>query len=737
MNKTFTRSFLLLAVCLFALPSAAQLSTNPDKFLGNITTGNSEMDHDGFKFSDYWNQVTPENATKWGSVEGTRGVYNWGGADNAANYAKSHNFPFKFHTFIWGSQYPSWIKDLSLAERYESIVKWMDAAKEHYPYLQVMDVANECIDGHQDDTHYIKDALGGGGKTGYDWLIKAFDMASERWPDAILVYNDYNVLRWDKNNFINLLLALRNAGAPIDAYGCQAHHFTLNDISKSELESNMNSIQTSVKMPMYITEYDINFADDAKQEAKYKEQIPLFWEADYCAGVTLWGWFVGATWAENTGLIRNRQERAALKWLREYMQTDAAKNAKSPYPGMKKEASIYIRPAALKVAIDDVLPIKVRAKMATKTIEKVDLYADDELIATMTSEPYIAEYTASSTGTKTLKAVVTTTDGTTYERLSSIKVSRGTKRSTYSETIPEIPGTINVTEYDNGLSGVVYNEASRTLTSTKNNQWMEYTVDVKEEGLYTMEAEVASTKTGGMFHLAEYGLDNLTFFTDITEVPQTGSTSEYQILRCPLKEKLTAGRHVLTLMVDKGGFYIKNMTFKRLPTSNMPGVVEAENFFQSSGVTVIEANGGFVVSNTKKNDWMEYLVNVTQAGKYSYEATVSSAVSGSAFKMTLIESDGNEKTLSTVNVAKSDTYQVKTGNIRNAIKEGEQKLRITITGAGCNIDNIKFTCTTPSGITELTNDDTDSGVSYNLSGQKVGTGYKGIVIRNGRKVFVK
>ena len=737
MNKTFTRSFLLLAVCLFALPSAAQLSTNPDKFLGNITTGNSEMDHDGFKFSDYWNQVTPENATKWGSVEGTRGVYNWGGADNAANYAKSHNFPFKFHTFIWGSQYPSWIKDLSLAERYESIVKWMDAAKEHYPYLQVMDVANECIDGHQDDTHYIKDALGGGGKTGYDWLIKAFDMASERWPDAILVYNDYNVLRWDKNNFINLLLALRNAGAPIDAYGCQAHHFTLNDISKSELESNMNSIQTSVKMPMYITEYDINFADDAKQEAKYKEQIPLFWEEDYCAGVTLWGWFVGATWAENTGLIRNRQERAALKWLREYMQTDAAKNAKSPYPGMKKEASIYIRPAALKVAIDDVLPIKVRAKMATKTIEKVDLYADDELIATMTSEPYIAEYTASSTGTKTLKAVVTTTDGTTYERLSSIKVSRGTKRSTYSETIPEIPGTINVTEYDNGLSGVVYNEASRTLTSTKNNQWMEYTVDVKEEGLYTMEAEVASTKTGGMFHLPEYGLDNLTFFTDITEVPQTGSTSEYQILRCPLKEKLTAGRHVLTLMVDKGGFYIKNMTFKRLPTSNMPGVVEAENFFQSSGVTVIEANGGFVVSNTKKNDWMEYLVNVTQAGKYSYEATVSSAVSGSAFKMTLIESDGNEKTLSTVNVAKSDTYQVKTGNIRNAIKEGEQKLRITITGAGCNIDNIKFTCTTPSGITELTNDDTDSGVSYNLSGQKVGTGYKGIVIRNGRKVFVK
>ena len=60
-------------MCMFSMGAGAQLSTNPDKFLGNITTGwNSDMDTDGFVFSDYWNQVTPENATKWGSVEGPR-----------------------------------------------------------------------------------------------------------------------------------------------------------------------------------------------------------------------------------------------------------------------------------------------------------------------------------------------------------------------------------------------------------------------------------------------------------------------------------------------------------------------------------------------------------------------------------------------------------------------------------------------------------------------------------------
>lgn len=732
---------LLLAAAMLPTATFAQLSSNPDKFLGNITTGNSEMDHDGFIFSDYWNQVTPENATKWQSVEGTRGVYNWGGADNAANYAKKHNFPFKFHTFIWGSQYPGWIKDLSLAERYDAIVKWMDAAKEHYPYLQVMDVANECIQGHQDDTSLFKDALGGGGKTGYDWLIKAFEMASERWPDAILVYNDFNVLRWDKDKFIDLLRALRDAGAPIDAYGCQAHHFTLNDISKSELQSNMNSIQTSVKMPMYITEYDISFADDAQQKTKYQEQIPLFWEADYCAGVTLWGWFLGATWAENTGLIRNRQERAALQWLREYMQKDVAKNAKSPYPGMKKEASIYIRPAALRVAVDDVLPIKVRARMATKTIEKINLYANDELIATMTSEPYMAEYSASSTGTKTLKAVVTTTDGSTYERYSRVTVSRGDKRKPYNDVVPELPGTIKIEEYDEGMSGVSYfnfntSRNTTTTTATKDGQWMEYTVDVAQDGLYSLAVEVASTKTGGMFHLSEYGFDNLTFYTNITPVPNTGGATEYLTLHCPMTQPLTAGRHVFCLNVDKGNFYIKNMTFNLIPVFAMPGTVSVKDMVRCEGVEVKTTSEGDVLS-MDNSDWAEYLVDVSLSNnKYSYEMTASS-MEGASVSMTLIDSDGNEKSLGTVNIPNTgslNTYEVKTGKIRNKLDEGKQTLRVTLKSGSCNIASLNITNSEATGIDELSDDDTvATGETYNLSGQKVGAGYKGIVIRNGKK----
>ena len=419
MQKVIKTIILLAAVMLPAV-SFAQLSSNPDKFLGNITTDwPGSMDYNGFKYSDYWNQVTPENGTKWGTVQGSgKNSYYWTGADNAFNYAKNHNFPFKFHCLVWGSQYPNWVKNLSAEERYQAIVNWMDAAKKKYPNLEIIDVVNEAMNGHQNDTYLMSEALGGAGETGYDWLIKAFELAHERWPNAILIYNDYNVLQWGVEEFIGLVGTLRDAGAPIDAYGCQAHSFTLNDCPKSTLQNSLNRIQSALKMPMYITEYDINFSDDDKQETKFKEQIPLFWEADYCAGVTLWGWFVGHTWEENTGLIKGKTERKALKWLREYMQTDAAKNAKSPYPGMKKEASVYIKPSALHGKVGQPLDIEVRASMRSKTIDHIDLYCNDNLVETMTEAPYIVNYTPTDHGRNELKAVVTTTDGATYERYS-------------------------------------------------------------------------------------------------------------------------------------------------------------------------------------------------------------------------------------------------------------------------------------------------------------------------------
>lgn len=875
MRKKSTLLF-LLAICFFGGKANAQLSTNPDKFLGNITTRyNVDAGGGVDPYYKLWNQITCENESKWGSVEGTRNSYNWG-CDRAFNYAKQHNFTYKFHALLWGAQYPGWFESLSIKDRYTAIVKWFDAVKNKYPDLPLIDVVNEAVwsndnSPHQPGNPMMRESLGGKGKTGYDWLIKAFEMAYERWPNAILIYNDYNSIQWQIDQYIDLVTNLRDAGAPIDAYGLQCHELT--DISLSTCKSALDKLDNALKMPMYSTEFDIGTSDDQKQLTQYRNLIPLFWERDYCAGVTLWGYIYGATWTTdgNSGIFRDGKARPAMTWLREYMATDVAKNAKSPFPGMKKEASVYVKPRDMKVVRGDILPIMVRASLATKTIQKVDLYLGSQLIATMTEAPYYTEYNVPSnatTGWKTLKAVVTATDGSTYERLSRFNVLSATaKREPYNETIPELPGKIVVGEYDKGASGVSYYRASRNATTaTQTDGWMEYTVDVKEDGLYSIEAEVASNVSGGTFHLAEYGFDNLTYYTDMVEVPQTGSNSNFQTLRCLMSKPLTAGRHTLCLNVDKGGFCIKNLNFRRyeqnksiavsvssmspatisvgdsttirvtascststidsvrvyandlligtlteapysiqfIPTVKgnytitaiatdadgkenvsakrtlkvngkrtpytskfitIPGVIQAENFDRggegltfhdsdsnregdknyrsdSEGVDFVVGNGGTAIGYTAANEWLEYSINVTEAGQYSYDATVSSGTTGSGFSIGLVNNN-SVITLARVSVPQTgsnnwDTYKVVSGNLSRNLEEGEQILRITITGAQCNIDKIELKCTVSAGIESVTTAQRmNSNEMYNLAGQKVGANYKGIVIKNGRKILIK
>ena len=258
MNKK--NSILTTIALLCALNGNAQLSTNKDKFLGNITTSGS-VDFGNENFYTLWNQITCENESKWASIEGNNNNFNWGGADRAYNYAKNHNFPFKFHALIWGAQYPSWLEAQTPEQRYKEIVQWMDAVKAHYPNLELIDVVNEAITGHQPGTPYFIEALGGTGDTGYDWLIKAFELAYERWPNAILIYNDFNTFQWNTDQYIDLVKTLRNAGAPIDAYGCQSHDLT--DCSLSTFKNSMTKLQNALKMPMYSTEYDIGTDNDS------------------------------------------------------------------------------------------------------------------------------------------------------------------------------------------------------------------------------------------------------------------------------------------------------------------------------------------------------------------------------------------------------------------------------------------------------------------------------------------
>ena len=318
------------------------LADGAAKFVGNITT-RTQVRSD---FTQLWNQITAENECKWASIEGTRGKFNWGGCDAAFNWAKNNGGHFKFHALVWGSQYPNWLNGLSADETRKAITAWMDAVKNHYPDLEMIDVVNEAIKsggkyhsnyGPQGNNNII--AALGGDNGNYEFVQTAFKMARERWPDAILIYNDYNTVQWQKNEGIDLIQKLVKAGAPVDAYGLQAHDMMSQGggqggtggggscLSLSTLKSTIEEIWNKTQIPLFISEYDIFTNDDNVQKKCYSEQISYFMENEHIAGITIWGYIYGATWNDGTsGIIKDNKDRPAMTWLKEYLASNKGVN---------------------------------------------------------------------------------------------------------------------------------------------------------------------------------------------------------------------------------------------------------------------------------------------------------------------------------------------------------------------------------------------------------------------------
>ena len=277
----------------------------PAFFVGNITT-NGQVRSD---FLQYWDQITPENEGKWGQVEPTRDVYNWSGLDRAYNFAIQNNIPFKQHTFIWGAQAPGWINSLSASEQAAEIEEWIRDYCARYPRTAIIDVVNEAIPGHQ-PAAFARNAFGN------NWIIRSFQLARQYCPNAILVLNDYNVLSWDTDAFIQLATPVVAAGV-VDALGAQSHG--LESWSLSDIQSRLNRV-AALGLPIYITEYDVARTNDQEQLNILRTQFPMFHDHPSVAGITMWGYVVGSTWVNGSGLIQsNGTPRPAMTWLMNYL----------------------------------------------------------------------------------------------------------------------------------------------------------------------------------------------------------------------------------------------------------------------------------------------------------------------------------------------------------------------------------------------------------------------------------
>jgi endo-1,4-beta-xylanase len=313
------------------VPPGPPLALDQPKFLGGVSSPTQNLN-----FNAYFNQVTPENGGKWGSVENVRDVMTWNELDTAYNMAKNnvlkapgdprdgtpYPLPFRLHTLIWGNQQPPWIAALPPEEQLAEIEEWFQETAARYPGIDFIDVVNEPLHDPPDDPAdggYIL-ALGGSGATGWDWIIKAFELARQYFPDAKLGINEFSVTN-DGNlmrRYIEIIALLQERGL-IDTVGVQGHAFSTRGPMATHV-ANLDLL-AATGLPIYVTELDIDGPTDEIQFADYQRIFPTFWEHPGVRGVTLWGYRPGH-WRTAQGayiVLDNGAERPAMVWLKDYV----------------------------------------------------------------------------------------------------------------------------------------------------------------------------------------------------------------------------------------------------------------------------------------------------------------------------------------------------------------------------------------------------------------------------------
>ncbi|MFW6277733.1 MAG: InlB B-repeat-containing protein, partial [Prolixibacteraceae bacterium] len=194
----------------------------------------------------------------------------------------------------------------------------------------------------------------------------------------------------------------------------------------------------------------------------------------------------------------------------------------------------------------------------------------------------------------------------------------------------EIPGKINLEEYDVGGEGETYHDmdanrfdvfrvnegvdvaqlslADYFIAHTENGEWMEYSVYC-QAGAYFLEYSFAS-ETEGYFHLELDG----EMLADSIYVRNTGGLTAFNSVYLEGIE-LPEGEHVLRLVIDSGGF---NINYIRFCESCAPYYTLRTGGFN-----------GTVVLNPQKNEYLHgETVEITavpdegyQFAKWSYDIT--------------------------------------------------------------------------------------------------------------------
>ncbi|WP_100615554.1 endo-1,4-beta-xylanase [Confluentibacter citreus] len=348
----------------FYTPPASQtpIASGKNKFLGTIYDANDA------NLNKYFNQITPENAGKWGSVEVEDGVFDFSQLDAARAYAAQNNFPFRFHVLVWGNQQPTWLKPMSDEEKVVRIKRWFQEVAGHYDNssdarktLEYIEVVNEILNDKPDNEGSNATDNGSGDylnalrslnaelntePSTYDWVVNAFKLARLYFPcETKLMINEYGIENTPTSaaEYVSIIELLKKDNL-VDVVGMQGHSFSTRRYGNGSFEDATNNLSNNLNLiadtglPIMITEMDIDGdasldangvrtnngtqeEQDAFQLSEYQRIFGLYWNHPSVIGITLWGYRSGMWRTTQEAYLMNVCDGSEKPAMSQYLNT--------------------------------------------------------------------------------------------------------------------------------------------------------------------------------------------------------------------------------------------------------------------------------------------------------------------------------------------------------------------------------------------------------------------------------
>lgn len=263
----------------------------------------------GAAIAAHCQRVTPVNELKWTSSRPARGVFDFAASDRIADFARDKGLAMHGHTLLWYAENPDWVSALSPAEAERVMADHIRTVMLRYQDVaRSWDVVNEPIPDVAHAPSARRDSVWRG-LVGDDYIARAFHLAHEIDPTALLVLNEYDLEFSIEHSpakraaFSHLVHELVDGGVPIKAVGLQAHLRGGWPIAKDEFARFVADIR-ALGLKVLVTELDVMDHElpgpAAERDAIIAAQVEDFLAAATASGplesITTWGLTDRFTW---------------------------------------------------------------------------------------------------------------------------------------------------------------------------------------------------------------------------------------------------------------------------------------------------------------------------------------------------------------------------------------------------------------------------------------------------------